>query len=158
MIILIEKILMKKIKYKIIWEKYKKSFNFAAKNFHFLKYKETPFLKKYQSFLRLQLESSISRNIINFIRVGFVLFFKLRKFPPEVFQFGTKFSYKVFLRKNKKCFHSGFFFYFFCFSSLGLRNYGSDWIVNRMRLGKITFFSSTRIRKSFPDTFCGSSE
>ena len=122
--ILIEKILMKKIKYKIIWEKYKKSFNFAAKNFHFLKYKETPFLKKYQSFLCLQLESFISRNIINFIRVGFVLFFKLGKFSPEVFQFGTKFSkisaIKFFWEKIKNVFIVDFFL-FLLFFEFGIK-------------------------------------
>ena len=117
--ILIEKILMKKIKYKIIWEKYKKSFNFAAKNFHFLKYKETPFLKKYQSFLRLQLESSISRNIINFIRVGFVLFFKLSSLL-KFFSLGLNFPIKFFWEKIKNVFIVDFFL-FLLFFEFGIK-------------------------------------
>ena len=98
--ILIEKILMKKIKCTMFWEKYKIFFNLGARKFRFpiykkyffpgfpkslLKYKKFFSEKKYKGFLIFGLGSLISRNIRktflrkskNFFRGEFFLFFEL---------------------------------------------------------------------------------
>ena len=79
------------------------------------------FKKKYNSFLSLGLESSISRNIRHFFRVSLFLFFKPRNFSPEIFNLGArKFCLpkykKIFFWKNVRNFFRVDFFYF---SSLG---------------------------------------